>query len=49
MQKFLGVLALTGLACYLIACAALFVFQRSLIYYPPPAAMLPGSTSPPGN
>jgi pimeloyl-ACP methyl ester carboxylesterase len=40
MQKALGLIVLLCALGYLAACAALFLFQRSLIYYPPGAAAL---------
>ena len=40
MQKFLVTIALLCLGSYAVVCAFLFVFQRSLIYYPMPAPML---------
>lgn len=38
MQKTLGILLLLGLATYAAACLALFLLQRSLIYFPPAEA-----------
>jgi len=38
MQKFLGILALITVCCYLLACAALFFYQRALLYFPTAAA-----------
>jgi pimeloyl-ACP methyl ester carboxylesterase len=36
MQKGLAIVLIASLGAYGLACLALFVFQRSLIYYPPP-------------
>lgn len=41
MQKTLGVIVLLGLGSYAAACLALFLLQRSLIYFPPPVAAYP--------
>lgn len=38
MQKTLGAIMLLGLGAYAAACLALFLLQRSLIYFPPAAA-----------
>jgi pimeloyl-ACP methyl ester carboxylesterase len=38
MQKGLALVVIGSLGIYALACLALFVFQRSLIYYPPPRA-----------
>ena len=40
MQKTLGILLLAGLAIYAAACLALFLFQRTFIYFPPATAAL---------
>jgi pimeloyl-ACP methyl ester carboxylesterase len=40
MQKFLSLIGAVCALGYLAACLALFVFQRSMIYYPPAAAAL---------
>jgi pimeloyl-ACP methyl ester carboxylesterase len=40
MQKFLSLIAAICTLGYLAACLALFIFQRSMIYYPPTAAAL---------
>ena len=40
MQKFLSLIGAVCTLGYLAACLALFVFQRSMIYYPPAAAAL---------
>lgn len=41
MLKTLGVVLLAGLAVYAAACLALFLAQRSFIYYPPAVPMFP--------
>ncbi|GAB3367710.1 alpha/beta hydrolase [Massilia agri] len=41
MQKFLVFLVMLALGAYAAACLALFVMQRSLIYYPPASAAFP--------
>jgi pimeloyl-ACP methyl ester carboxylesterase len=41
MFKLLGMIMIAGLAVYALACLSLFLGQRSLIYYPPPAAAFP--------
>ena len=41
MNKTLGLILCMAVACYLGACALLFLKQRSLIYYPPQRAALP--------
>jgi pimeloyl-ACP methyl ester carboxylesterase len=41
MQKTLSVILLLAIAAYLAACLALFLFQRSLMYFPPQTAALP--------
>jgi hypothetical protein len=40
MQKTLGILLLAGFAIYIAACLALFLLQRSFIYFPPATAAL---------
>jgi pimeloyl-ACP methyl ester carboxylesterase len=40
MLKFLGIVMVAGLAFYVAACIALFLGQRSMIYYPPAQAGL---------
>jgi pimeloyl-ACP methyl ester carboxylesterase len=40
MQKTVGVILFVGVAAYLAVCLALFVFQRSLIYFPPQNASM---------
>lgn len=40
MQKLLGLIVVLCVLGYAVACVGLFVFQRSLIYYPPRAAAL---------
>ncbi|MFC5513937.1 alpha/beta hydrolase [Massilia jejuensis] len=40
MQKTLGTLFLLGIAAYSAACLALFLLQRSLIYFPPAQALV---------
>jgi len=45
MQRAAGVVLLIALTGYMSVCAAMYVFQRSLIYYPQPRAVTaPGST-----
>lgn len=41
MQKTLAVVLLLAMAAYAAACLALFLLQRSLIYYPPATAAFP--------
>ncbi|MES2150168.1 MAG: alpha/beta fold hydrolase [Pseudomonadota bacterium] len=43
-MRAIGMIALLAAVLYLAACAALFAFQRSLIYHPQPAADGSGST-----
>jgi pimeloyl-ACP methyl ester carboxylesterase len=40
MLKFLGIIMVAGLVFYVAACIALFLGQRSMIYYPPAQAAL---------
>jgi pimeloyl-ACP methyl ester carboxylesterase len=40
MHKFLGIIMVAGLVFYVAACIALFLGQRSMIYYPPAQAAL---------
>jgi pimeloyl-ACP methyl ester carboxylesterase len=40
MLKFLGIIMVAGLVFYVAACIALFLGQRSMIYYPPAQATL---------
>jgi pimeloyl-ACP methyl ester carboxylesterase len=40
MQKTLSLILLLAIAAYLAACLALFLFQRSLMYFPPQTAAL---------
>ncbi|MGJ9420405.1 alpha/beta hydrolase [Massilia sp. CMS3.1] len=44
MQKTLGILLLLGIAVYAAACLALFLLQRSLIYFPPAKAAIQAPT-----
>jgi pimeloyl-ACP methyl ester carboxylesterase len=44
MAKFIVGMVCVAIAIYLCACLALFVFQRSLIYYPPRTASLQAPT-----
>lgn len=41
MLKTLGVIMLTGIAAYAAMCVWLFVYQQSMIYFPPQSAMFP--------
>lgn len=41
MHKTLSLIVLLGLGAYAAACLALLLFQRSLIYFPPPVAAYP--------
>lgn len=41
MQKTLAILLMVAIGAYAVACLALFLMQRSLIYYPPAAAAYP--------
>jgi pimeloyl-ACP methyl ester carboxylesterase len=41
MQKLLTILAMLAIGAYAAACLALFIMQRSLIYYPPAQAAVP--------
>ena len=41
MQKTLTILVMLALGAYAAACLALFIMQRSLIYYPPASAAFP--------
>lgn len=43
MKRFLTIMTLVAAAFYLAACAALYAFQGSLLYYPQPRADVPGT------
>ena len=45
MQKTLSVIVLLGLGTYAAACLALFLLQRSLIYFPPSVAAYPAPST----
>src|ERR1700761_1717626 len=44
VRRIVMIIAVTAIIAYVLICAALFVFQRSLIYYPQPRSNSRGST-----